>query len=152
MAQTVFDADAAPQTPRPKGRPPTGYAWRGDCYVHQDTLLPFSRQEHLIWRPMAPRKWRSFFVAPRRTRTWRSGSTVTRVPPRTRVRISYTSPQLRIAGARPGVSMRKMAFFIAKRNILQISDLQLKQLQPHHGPVNLGNSNTMGTEIAHSSL
>ena len=37
---------AAPQTPRPKGRPPTGYVWGGDGYVHHDTLLPFSREEH----------------------------------------------------------------------------------------------------------
>ena len=33
-----------------------------------------------------------------------------------------------------------------------ISYLQLKQLQPNQGPVNLGSSNTMGTEIARSTL
>ena len=56
MAQ-VPDEAAAPQAPRPKGRPPTGYIWGGDRYVHRDTLLPFSREEHEalmkeVWREM----------------------------------------------------------------------------------------------------
>ncbi len=54
---------AAPQTPRPKGRPPTGYVWGGDGYVHHDTLLPFSREEHEalmkeVWREMRLQRYR----------------------------------------------------------------------------------------------
>ena len=37
---------AAPQTPRPKGRPPTGYVWRDGRYVHEDSQTPYRRDEH----------------------------------------------------------------------------------------------------------
>ena len=62
MAQ-VSDEAAAPQTPRPKGRPPTNYVWGGDRYVHRDTLLPFSREEHEalmkeVWREMRLQRYR----------------------------------------------------------------------------------------------
>ena len=37
---------AAPQTPRPKGRPPTGYVWCDSKYVHEDSQTPYRRDEH----------------------------------------------------------------------------------------------------------
>ena len=37
---------AALQTPRPKGRPPTGYVWCEGRYVHEDSQTPYRRDEH----------------------------------------------------------------------------------------------------------
>ena len=37
---------AAPQTLRPKGRPPTGYVWCNGRYVHEDSQAPYRRDEH----------------------------------------------------------------------------------------------------------
>ena len=41
--------------PPPRGRPPLGYVWSGDRYVHPESRAPFSREEHLaaqeeMWR------------------------------------------------------------------------------------------------------
>ena len=43
--------------PAPRGRPPKGYIWSGDGYVHQESLAPYAREEHEIrmldvWRQM----------------------------------------------------------------------------------------------------
>ena len=37
-----------PQMPRraPRGRPPKGYIWCGDRYVHHESLVPYSHDEH----------------------------------------------------------------------------------------------------------
>ena len=47
------------QTPRPapRGRPPKGYIWSGDRYVHHESLVPYSHDEHEaamlhVWRQM----------------------------------------------------------------------------------------------------
>ena len=37
---------AAPQTPRPKGRPPTGYVWSDGRYVREESRAPYRRNEH----------------------------------------------------------------------------------------------------------
>ena len=49
----------ASQTPRPapRGRPPKGYIWSGDRYVHHESLVPYSHDEHEaamlhVWRQM----------------------------------------------------------------------------------------------------
>ena len=48
-----------PQMPRraPRGRPPKGYIWCGDRYVHHESLVPYSHDEHEkamlgVWRQM----------------------------------------------------------------------------------------------------
>ena len=43
--------------PAPRGRPPKGYIWSGDGYVHQESLAPYARGEHEkkmldVWRQM----------------------------------------------------------------------------------------------------
>ena len=45
------------QRPAPRGRPPKGYIWCGDGYVHRSSLAPYSREEHEalmldLWRHM----------------------------------------------------------------------------------------------------
>ena len=50
-------AESQDSRPAPKGRPPKGYIWCGDGYVHRDSLVPFSRAEHEAlmkeaWRQM----------------------------------------------------------------------------------------------------
>ena len=48
-----------PQMPRraPRGRPPKGYIWCGDRYVHHESLVPYSHDEHEkamlgVWQQM----------------------------------------------------------------------------------------------------
>ena len=48
-----------PQMPRraPRGRPPKGYIWCSDRYVHHESLVPYSHDEHEkamlgVWRQM----------------------------------------------------------------------------------------------------
>ena len=43
--------------PAPRGRPPKGYIWSGDRYVHHESLVPYSHDEHEaamlhVWRQM----------------------------------------------------------------------------------------------------
>ena len=43
--------------PAPRGRPPKGYIWCGDRYVHHETLVPYSHDAHEavmfdVWRQM----------------------------------------------------------------------------------------------------
>ena len=59
LQDTLPSGPAESQNPRPapKGRPPKGYIWSGDDYVHHETLVPFSRPEHEalmkeVWRQM----------------------------------------------------------------------------------------------------
>ncbi len=39
-------AESQDRRPAPKGRPPKGYIWCGDGYVHHDSLAPYSHAEH----------------------------------------------------------------------------------------------------------
>ena len=52
-------SELASQMPRlaPRGRPPKGYIWSDDGYVHQESLAPYAREEHEnvmldVWRQM----------------------------------------------------------------------------------------------------
>ena len=49
--------------PAPRGRPPKGYIWSGDGYVHQESLAPYAREEHEkrmldVWRQMRLLRYR----------------------------------------------------------------------------------------------
>ena len=53
----------APQTPRPKGRPPTGYVWCDGRYVHVDSQAPYRRDEHEavmleVWNQMRLQRYK----------------------------------------------------------------------------------------------
>ena len=45
MQESLPREVVAPQTPRPKGRPPTGYVWCDGRYVHEDSQAPYRRDE-----------------------------------------------------------------------------------------------------------
>ena len=54
---------AAPETPRPKGRPPTGYVWCDGRYVHEDSQAPYRRDEHEalmleVWNQMRLQRYK----------------------------------------------------------------------------------------------
>ncbi len=66
-AASLHHASSGPvsQMPRapPKGRPPKGYIWCGSVYVHRDSLLPYSHEEHRalmldLWRRMRLDRYR----------------------------------------------------------------------------------------------
>ena len=53
----------APQTPRPTGRPPTGYVWCDGRYVHEDSQAPYRRDEHEalmleVWNQMRLQRYK----------------------------------------------------------------------------------------------
>ena len=63
MEESVSVEATAPQMPRPKGRPPTGYFWCGNGYVHQDSQAPYLRDEHEammleVWNQMRLQRYR----------------------------------------------------------------------------------------------
>ena len=56
-------AESQDRRPVPKGRPPKGYIWCEDGYVHHDSLVPYSRAEHEavmleLWRQARVQRYR----------------------------------------------------------------------------------------------
>ena len=63
LQESLSSEIAVPERSRPKGRPPAGYVWGGDGYVHHDTLSHFSRAEHEalmkgLWRKLRLQRYR----------------------------------------------------------------------------------------------
>ncbi len=54
---------AAPQTPRPQGRPPRWHVWCDGRYVHEDSQAPYLRDEHeatqlALWNQMRLQRYK----------------------------------------------------------------------------------------------
>ena len=63
MQESLPREAVAPQTPRPKGRPPTGYVWCDGRYVHEDSQAPYRRDEHEalmleVWNQMRLQRYK----------------------------------------------------------------------------------------------